>query len=228
MVERALREGGGGPWHVARLTVELVRPVPLEPLRVEAAVVRPGRKVQLVEASLTVASSGQEVLKARALAVRLVGLPLPAGLPLADEPAPAPPHEAVPRVSSFGAAVDEAFHLHGAEHRFVDGGWDVPGPCTVWIRLRVPVVAGEEPSGLQRVAAAADFGNGVSRVLPDTWLFINPDLTVHLARPAEGPWVCLRSATWPSPQGVGLAESALWDERGRLGRSCQSLLLDHR
>ncbi len=90
------------------------------------------------------------------------------------------------------------------------------------------MVAGEDPSGLQRAAAAADFGNGVSQVLPPEYLFINPDLTIHLARPVEGEWVCLRAATWPTGQGVGLAESAVWDRSGRVGRSCQSLLLDRR
>ena len=78
-----------------------------------------------------------------------------------------------------------AFHNHGVEHRFAAGTWLDAGPVTVWIRLQVPVVAGEEPSPLQRVAAAADFGNGVSRVLPwETHTFINPDLTIHLLRPS--------------------------------------------
>ena len=74
--------------------------------------------------------------------------------------------------------------------------WDVPGPVGVWIRLAVPVVDGEEPSGVQRVAAAADFGNGVSASLDhDQFLFINPDLTIHLLRPPTGEWVGMRTAS---------------------------------
>ena len=113
--------------------------------------------------------------------------------------------------------------------RFAEGGWDVPGPVGVWIRLAVPVVAGEEPSGVQRVAAAADFSNGVSASLDhDQFLFINPDLTIHLLRPPVGEWVGMRTASRYATSGAGLAESELFDAAGRIGRSCQSLFVDHR
>ncbi len=99
----------------------------------------------------------------------------------------------------------------------------------MWIRLLAPVVEGEEPSPLQRVAAAADFGNGVSRVLPwETHLFINPELTVQLLRPAEGAWICLDARSLIGEAGIGMAESALYDERGRIGAAAQSLLVDAR
>ena len=109
------------------------------------------------------------------------------------------------------------------------GSWAQPGPVELWVRLKVPVVAGEEPSGLQRVAAAADFGNGVSGSLPyEQFLYINPDLTIHLLRPPVGEWIGMRTDSWYGDDGAGLAESALFDERGRLGRSCQSLFVDPR
>jgi hypothetical protein len=98
------------------------------------------------------------------------------------------------------------------------------------MRLCQPVVAGEEPTQTQRAVAVADFGNGVSSILSwDQYLFINPELTVHLARPPEGEWVCLDARTIiPPGAGVGLAESALYDERGRIGRALQALLVDKR
>jgi hypothetical protein len=103
-----------------------------------------------------------------------------------------------------------------------------PGPATDWIRLRVPLVAGEPTPPLARVAAAADFGNGISWVLPPDqgYRFINPDLTVYLHRPLAGEWVCLEAVTAVEPIGIGLAESRLWDERGPIGRALQSLLLE--
>ena len=55
-----------------------------------------------------------------------------------------------------------AFHKDCRELRFVNGSFADPGPCRLWCRLRVPVVAGEEPTGVQRTVAAADFANGVS------------------------------------------------------------------
>lgn len=108
------------------------------------------------------------------------------------------------------------------------GSFEEPGPATAWIRLRVPLVAGEAISPLCRVATAADFGNGISWVLNrrDGYRFINPDLTIYLHRHPAGEWVGLESVTLPEPFGVGMAESRLYDERGPLGRSVQSLLIE--
>ena len=75
--------------------------------------------------------------------------------------------------------------------------------------------------------AAADFGNGISSVVPiDSHIFINPDLSVHVTRPPVGEWVALAAVTHPTDRGVGLAESAMYDRDGRIGRAVQSLLLD--
>ena len=217
------------PVRLARITFELLRPVPLEPLAIRTEVLRPGKKVSLVGASLLAGEA--EVMRAVGLRIRVDdGLVLPDGV-VPDDPPPASPAEgAGPESPPFAPQGDVvAFHTSGAEVVGVEGGFGSPGPAAVWVRLRVPVVPGEEPSPAQRVAAAADFGNGVSWVLPgDSWLFINPDLTVHLARHPEGEWVGMRSVTYPAPGGVGLAESALYDRRGRIGRSVQSLLLDRR
>jgi hypothetical protein len=233
LLARGVEHVPGEGLAVARLTVELLRPVPLEPLHLAAHVVRPGRKVQLVEATLEHAATGQEVARARALKIRATDVDVPWDDPafaehLAAESPPAAPHGLPRQRPSFN--VDEiAFHTAGAEHRFVSGTWADPGPVTVWIRLLVPVVPGEEPTGLQRVVAAADFANGIARVLPfETHLFINPDLTVHLLRQPAGEWVGMWSPTVVGDAGFGLAESALFDERGRLGRSVQSLLIETR
>jgi hypothetical protein len=218
---------GGVDLDVTRMTVELLRPVPVAPLAVEAAVVRPGRKVQLLEATMREAGTGTEVARARALRIRTASLALPED-PLLEVPGPPPGPESV---ASERSTMDdyEAFHNTGTEHRFVAGTFADAGPVTVWIRLQVPVIAGEAPSSLERVMAAADFGNGVSRVLSwETHLFINPDLTVHLLRPAVGEWVALEARTALGPSGHGIAESALYDERGLIGRAVQSVLVDRR
>ena len=97
----------------------------------------------------------------------------------------------------------------------------------------VPVVPGETPSGVQRAAAAADFGNGVCGGLPfERFTFINPDLTVHLLRAPVGEWIGMRAASYygtsAASTGAGFAESALFDADGRIGRSAQSLIIDER
>jgi hypothetical protein len=127
------------------------------------------------------------------------------------------------------AGADEwvAFHNSGVEMRWVAGRWRQPGPATVWGRLRVPVVAGEETSPVVRAAAIADFGNGISSELEfGQWRFLNPDLTLHLARPPVGEWICLDARTVLGNAGAGLAESSLSDRDGTFGRAVQSLLIE--
>ena len=223
------------PMHVTRLTVELLRPVPLAPLTVTAQISRPGRKVQLVD--VRVESDGRDVVWARALRVRTVqtqsaDAPLPDPLsvgpvPGTDADAPPGPDAGHPSPAPIGHY--RAFHSAGAEMRYVVGEFDERGPAAVWVRLRVPVVAGEEPTPLQRVAAASDFGNGVSSELDFTrYVFINPDLSVHLHRPAVGEWVCLDAATRLGVPGTGVAQSLLYDVRGPIGRALQSLVVEPR
>jgi hypothetical protein len=115
------------------------------------------------------------------------------------------------------------------EIKFVRGEFHGSGPATAWFRLRAPVVAGEQPSPLQRLAAAGDFGNGISSILSwDEYLFINPDLTLYIDRAPTGEWIGLESKTWIAKDGVGTAESVLYDELGRVGRATQSLLIARR
>ena len=115
------------------------------------------------------------------------------------------------------------------EWRGAGGGFFEPGPAAVWMRPRMPLVEGEEPSPLARVLVAADSGNGISSVAsPRDYLFINTELTVHLFRLPIGEWVCVDAVSRIDPSGVGVAESILWDEVGRIGRGNQSLLVARR
>jgi len=222
-------------WQIARLTVELTRPVPVgRPLELRTQLERGGRRISLVAAVLS--DDGTEVARVRALRIRRATFAIPGDTEL---PAPDPPGTPVSgSIQRVVWAVDDhvAFHKDACEHRFTEGGWDRPGPVGVWIKLLVPVVDGEQPSGVQRAAAAADFGNGVSAALPfEHYTFINPDLTVHLHRPPRGEWIGMRTASHYGTSdaelisgGAGMAESALYDTYGRLGRSVQSLLVDIR
>ncbi len=223
----------GVDWQIARLTIELTRPVPVGvPLALRAEVERPGRKVAMVAAGLA-SADGRDVAKVRALLIRRSEFALP------DHPLAPPELTGTPgagRAETVTWAVDAdqvAFHSHGAEHRIVTGGWETPGPIEVWIRLRTQVVEGEPPTGVQRAAAAADFGNGVSSALDfNDFVYINPDLTVHLARPPVGEWIGMSShsryGTDTLSSGAGFAESALHDADGRVGRSVQSLFVERR
>lgn len=205
---------------VARFTLEVLRPVPLRPLRVDTRVVRPGRRVQLAQAVL--AEEEAEIARASAWRIRPVAEALaqvdldPLPFPGPDESPPAPAWTP-PWGDSYFTAI---------EWRSARGSWAEPGPTAMWMRLRFPVVAGEEISALDRVLTVADSGNGISWVVDmATHLFVNTELTVHLVRPAAREWVCLDARTRLGPQGIGVAESVLWDERGRFGSGAQSLLV---
>ena len=95
---------------------------------------------------------------------------------------------------------------------------------TAWFRLKVPVIAGEQPTPLQRLLVAADFPNGISNELDwNEWLFINPDLTVYIEREPRSEWVALQAHTRIVEGESALAQAALFDTEGRIGRSLQSL-----
>jgi acyl-Coa thioesterase superfamily protein/acyl-CoA thioesterase superfamily protein len=214
------------PMRVVRMSIDLVRPVPLAPLRVVTRVTRPGRRVQVVEA--TVLDGEVEVARAAALRLRDAALDLDELEPGGPTPHAGPEASRPMTGMRMPGGITAAYPLTGCELRFADGAIDARGGAVAWIRLRVPVVEGEAPSALSRVAAAADFGNGISSILDwDRRIFINPDLGIWLGRQPQGEWVCLESTTHVDAEhGAGMAESALWDERGRIGRSVQSLLVE--
>lgn len=204
---------------LARLTFEILRAVPVAEVTVAARVARPGRSVELLEGELSVA--GEPVMTVRAWRVQASTAPdvdrdgPPPPRP--DEPSPPPPG-----VDGFG-------YGRAVELRFAAGGWGQRRPATVWTRLLQPIVAGEEPTGVQRVLAVADSGNGVSAVLSwDEWLFINTELTVHFRREPRGEWICLDAETSIAFGGAGLARSVLSDDDGVVAQGAQALLVTPR
>jgi hypothetical protein len=211
-------EGQARPgMRVARLTFDIARPVPIAPLQVTTSVVRAGRSVMIIEAAI------EPYMRCTALLIRAA----PEVAPDIDPSTP-PQLADAEQKSFFRVRYDVGYHT-AMEVRFGAGSFREPGPATAWLRMRVPLVEGEEPSPLTRVLAAADSGNGVSSVLDfQKYLFVNADLTVHLVRYPVGEWVCLDAATSVDGAGIGLADTALYDERGRIGRAAQSLLVSPR
>lgn len=209
------------PMHVTRLTYDLLRPVPMKPLEIRTEVIRSSRRISVVEARLL--ADDTVVMRVAGLRIRAADLALPDGV----APDDASPGEPGTGELAISLGDGQAFNDLGVEIRFLEGGFQHAGPGTAWVRLRLPVVAGEAPTPLQRAAAAADLANGLSSVLKmRDWLYINPDLTVHLARPPAGEWIGLRAVTYAFGTGTGLAESAMYDVEGRFARAAQSLLLD--
>ena len=217
-----------GEMQVSRVTVEIFRVVPLVPLRIETDVIREGKRIQHVRAE--VYDQDETLLSvANVQRLRVADLPLP------DSSAPPPlqipqPDEIEHRVGDawgVGTSGKTMFHRHAMEVREVEGGFEEEGPGTVWMRLTKPIIAGREPTPLERMVATADFCNGISRSLDyDTWVFMNPDLTIHVSRYPRGEWIGLSAESTYAHEGRGLATGTLWDTTGWLGRSTQSLYLD--
>jgi hypothetical protein len=215
-------EGGG---LVGRITFEILRSVPIATLAVDARVVKPGRRVELCEATLS--DERGALIRATAWRLRTDPVELPPDIRGLEDDGPPGPEDAE-EGDFFPTGQDVGYHT-AMEYRFVRGAFMEAGPATVWMRMRVPLVTDEEPSPLVRVMVAGDSGNGVSAALDwREYLFINVDLTVHLHRYPAGEWVCLDSLTLPERSGVGLADTLLRDERGRIGRAAQTLLVDRR
>jgi hypothetical protein len=109
--------------------------------------------------------------------------------------------------------------------RVVEGRWGEL-PIGVWGRMRVPLVGDEVPSAIERTMVLADAESGIGPPLdPTAFSFVNPDLTVYFARAPQGEWIGMRVSSFASSDGIGLAESQLFDEKGPFGRAAQSLLL---
>jgi hypothetical protein len=211
------------PMQIARFTNEILRPIPIARLRIDARVARPGKRVQFCEATMRT-DDDEIVARASAWRIRLEDG--------ASEPTPnaaldfAKPDE-LERFDPPWAG--DVSYSAAVEWRFARGNFIDLGPATGWMRLRVPLLPGEEVTPLTRVLAAADSGNGISHEIAfGEALFINTELTVHLFRYPETEWVCLDATTHQSARGIGLAESRLWDERGLIGGGAQSLYIGAR
>src|SRR3954447_5755675 len=220
-----LGAGGGGEGLgagvVGRFTMDLLGPVPVGELGVSASVVRPGRSVSLVEASLHDAAHDRAVATASAwLFPRSEWGPVPAG--------PAPDHGPADGTERARPEGWSPGYLDAVEWRWITGGVDVAGPGVVWMRPPT-LVQGEAMSPLQRLLTCVDSASGVSAVLDvRDWAFLNTELTVHVLREPVGDWVCVDAATTLGSGAVGVAVGAAYDEVGPVARSSQALLVQRR
>jgi Acyl-CoA thioesterase C-terminal domain/Acyl-CoA thioesterase N-terminal domain len=237
LIARAIeRVPSDAPRLVGRLTYEILRPGPIGRVRVEAAIARPGRSVELVGATLR--GEKAEVIRARAWRLRTSPLEVDGELEwegqgsaavLRRGEGPPGPKTTQPFNAEFFPTGQSVGYHTAMEYRFVAGEFMRPGQATAWMRMRHPLVPGEEPAPLQRVAIAADSGNGISSPLDfRRFVFINVDLSIHLGRASRGEWICLDSTTIPDRGGTGITDTALYDEDGVLGRAAQTLLVSPR
>ncbi|MBD5635535.1 MAG: thioesterase family protein [Candidatus Eremiobacteraeota bacterium] len=212
---------------VARVNVEFLGPIPRDVLRVRTSLVRPGRRIEMLEATLEGDVDGRPVATARVwrIAVR-ADAELERRAASDDRPAELP---ATAVTGLFGIPAGDWGYADAMEWRFARGGPEEAGPATVWARARIPLVAGEPISALERILIVADSANGVSFELPfSEWLFVPPTLSIALQRYAVGEWVRLEAHTALGPDGLGVTTFTLADLTGYLGGGTQALLVERR
>ena len=217
---------------VARISVDFLGPVLRSALRVETRLVRPGKRVQLSEATMW--AGDRAVAVARVWHLATTGEETGAGgagvesSPVEPEvPVQAPADLPEPQRQRYFGGDSSWGYGRATEWRMVSGGFGrTTGTGDVWTRLRIPLIAGRPLDGLARFAVIADSANGLSapKSMRDWW-FIPPGVTMHLQRYPAGEWVRLTAASDPGQDGIGLTEGTLADALGRCGTVTQPLLV---
>jgi acyl-coenzyme A thioesterase PaaI-like protein len=227
LLTRAVGRLGGGPPAAlpARLSFDINAPVPTGDLVLQARMLRPGRRVAVAEAALAAADEpDRPLMSLRAWLIRRRHEPL---RPQFTAPsAGGPPQEGEVRARPAGWL---AGYLDTLEWRWQSGGFYEPGPATVWVRQHVRLVAGEEPTGIERLVAVADSASGISSIAsPLDLVFVNTDLTLHVTREPVGQDLWMRAETVVDPTGIGRTRSELGDVQGTVGQGGQCLFVEPR
>lgn len=216
------------PMEVARITVELFRVIPVTRLEVVLERVREGKRIQTSEVRLY--AGDLELARGLVQRLRVADLDLPSSF---SEPVrrPTGPHGlpaySFSEVVPFPDLGQVTFGRHALEIAEASGTFREPGPATVWFRFKSPLVKGEDMTPAQRAVLAADFSNGLSRFADgNQWVFMNSDLSVHLARLPTSDWIALDGESIWNSNGRGVATSHLFDETGPIGRATQTLFID--
>jgi len=217
----------GAELRIARLGFEFLRPIPLAPLTLTTQLIRPGRRVQELSAELR----ADDQLICRASALRVQAIAADAAAAALSGPVAArlsPPEQGKPVRFALDDGGGASFAASTMEMRWLSDP-KLLGPGQVWMRMRHPLLPGEQLTSLSRLAATADFGNGIGSALSfKEFVFINADLTIHLQREPRGEWIGLDAQTLLPEGGSGLAESVLHDRDGPVGRAFQTLVVGAR
>ncbi len=215
---------------LGRVTVDILRPVPVGKLTLRTRTVRAGRRIALVETVME--ADGHEVLQARGWRIERPAGEVPEITDASGGPEPVPEAGAGLPPHIFRDHQDG--YLGMIEWRFLAAGLDEPGgehgkPGPVrsaWARPRIPLLPDEEPSAMSRTLLVADTGSGIGAALPiSEFIYINVDLTVVLPRDPAGEWIRLESSTMVGADGTGLATTRLHDQLGSIGTGWQTLLV---
>ncbi|HZO92558.1 MAG TPA: thioesterase family protein [Candidatus Baltobacteraceae bacterium] len=225
LLVRAMCESHPRPdMRVARIASEFLGGIPLATTRVRTRVVRPGKRIEMLEGVLEI--DGREAVSARVwrIATKPHGA-IPPAAHAPDVPPPLPPAQAqdhFPGIRDWG-------YGEAIEWRFTRGGFAQLGPAEAWTHVRVPLIAGEPLHALDRLLLVVDSANGVSGELPQRdFLFVPPSLSLAFYRDPEGEWTFMNAITELSDDGLGITRARYADARGYLGAGTQALIVEPR
>ncbi|MDA1002927.1 MAG: thioesterase family protein [Chloroflexi bacterium] len=235
LLARAIEHAAPAPGlHLARLTVDLFRAVPLASLEVRTEAVRTGRRIVAIRASIL--AEGVEVARAHGVLLR----PTASDAAVDDPPPPGPDGIETLTLSRRPPSEPLPPGMPPGFHAFVETRWlsapgdDRPG---AWFRMPWPLVEGEETTPTQRAASLADFGNALAGSAGEggrpsggapTAGMINTDVTLYMSRPPRGEWLCLRLDQLSTHDGLGFVAIEQFDADGRFGHSVQARLANPR
>jgi len=210
------------PMLITRVTYEIPGPIPIVPYDVEVEVVRPGRRIQMLRATLKIAESGTIVMTANSWAMR-VHEGMPSNMPHSDE-LPSPEDCEV-----FHFAFPYEGYTDGVEMRRIEGTPFSGGDAAIWVRMVKPLIEGEAADPYTLCGMFGDLGNGISAIgNMQEMLLVNTDLTLYLVRRPESEWIAMKSLTISHGLGLGMTDSLVYDASGFVGRANQSILIDRR
>ncbi len=212
----------GRELRVGRLALDILGAVPVAPVRVRAEVLRPGKRISLITADML---AGRPDGSLRTVARVTAWLLAP------SDTADAATDRYPPLVE--GEVAGQAHALEGAPGYLETVSWrrqaDDGTSAVAWLTPLVPLVDDEPTTALQRLAMVVDSANGVGAVLdPREFMFMNTDTVVHLHRLPEGSDFGLRSRGSIGPDGIGVTTAEIFDRRGFIGTSAQTLLVHRR
>ncbi|MBR0874496.1 thioesterase family protein [Bradyrhizobium tropiciagri] len=208
---------------VRRLTFDLWRPAGLRAFALETALLRDGRKAKTLQVRLM--DGETEIGRCTAL-LTAQGLDTPID-PFAMTAAP----DRAPEDGTPPPAVAQKWsrYFQNVSVRLIEGALEKPGPAAAWMRLDVPLVAGETNTPLLQAVQAADFSSGVAQIVDmREWTFINPEISLYFFRPPEGEWILIRSRTRVGAGGAGLTTATLSDRGGPFAEVMQAMSFERR
>lgn len=202
------------PLTLSRLAFDILGTLPLDNVEIDTRVIRPGRTIELVEATLTHDDRPAVILRAWFQATpdtsTIAGTDL---LPRLADPDQFEPWEA--------SAIWPGEFVRTVEVRRRQLS---PGRAQFWLRPRIPLLRDERVSTTARAMSILDIANGVTPRRPPTLVaFPNLDTTVHLFQPPRSEWVGYDTTVAFGADGIGLTHSVLYDAISPIGTAQQIL-----